>query len=838
MMYIFETDSVSNTLVASRPPDNGWRDVMELAGAINSFKLGGTSATDLRNALNEANQNFTREGSWWDQGARDNYFDLKGQAESAMIRASGDGTRAVAELRSAVTQFRQDGSRTPLNNELSEARSAFRDSGTNWDPETRQDFLQAESTASALLARNRQRTNEAWNAVTDLRDATRGFNAGGLTATDVNSALRSSQAAYDANGASWPPDAQNNFLRMRQDAREALATARTEGPKVVSTLNSAIQSYYSSGNREQLNDALFSARQAFQARGGNWSEQAQFDYRNTATRAADLLAGTPAAGARRTVDPGLYAGELVNGQLTQVRLQEQQLFDGNKWQTTGFTAIGPHVSRNGQLVSERFKRYELRRPDGQAITDPVQAQARARQLFDEHGITTMTDAQRQFVENRRANPLPSDGSLGNTASIPTQLRAAKPDTALDRASRAVGDFTEGLVQGRPGAAGDVFPDPTRMTDLQRLQAQTMPAAQRQGVNLRDSLNLFAPVAPVVLDGLSAVDLLNNPYKEQIYGRTAGDAALSTAVGAVLEIVPLPGSAGVLMPSPGALAPGNPRQLVPPVGDLVPNSGALDGGLPNRPALPPAKPDSTATTPPTQGLLPPADTGAGLPPGGTPPRRPTATGGLPQEPNGNRPIQPEVLPPEPQPKPPAAIPGSNTLALLRPEQLGLPTRVGRDGVNVIDPQFSGPTASYDRAAWQASGMQLRTVTSPNSKPQVWAYGRDGQPIGFVPNARLADAGDRLWDVVRHNASQIADPGKRDAYLKRWKEAIEGVMTPNEARTGPDNIADKVQRLNEMQQADWLRQMREGPGNQIILRQDDPRLPENRRPPGVQGPGPTP
>ena len=126
--------------------------------------------------------------------------------------------------------------------------------------------------------------------------------------------------------------------------------------------------------------------------------------------------------------------------------------------------------------------------------------------------------------------------------------------------------------------------------------------------------------------------------------------------------------------------------------------------------------------------------------------------------------------------------------------------------------------------------------PNSRQQgAWqpwnTYVSDsqGQVVGFIPNARLANSADRFWQTVQHNAQQIADPARRDAYVSRWRSAVNAVTSSSANRLPPNDLPNQVRRWNEIDQTERARQTRQGAGEQIILPANDPRLPENRMPP---------
>jgi len=118
------------------------------------------------------------------------------------------------------------------------------------------------------------------------------------------------------------------------------------------------------------------------------------------------------------------------------------------------------------------------------------------------------------------------------------------DNWFTSALRAAGQFMEGVMNGRPGAAGGMTVDFAKATDLQIAAAQAMSGPQSEGVKLREMANLFLPFANTVTDGAAAVDLARNPHKVDLYGRTAGDARNSALLSAGLDLLPgVPGVPG-------------------------------------------------------------------------------------------------------------------------------------------------------------------------------------------------------------------------------------------------------------------------------------------------------
>lgn len=171
----------------------------------------------------------------------------------------------------------------------------------------------------------------------------------------------------------------------------------------------------------------------------------------------------------------------------------------------------------------------------------------------------------------------------------------------------------------------------------------------------------------------------------------------------------------------------------------------------------------------------------------------------------------------------------TLNVLQPGDLGFRTSADSRGTNVVFQEFIGPRADYDRARWDALGYRLHDSWTPQTGWITYVSDRrSGEVIGYAANTRLANAGDRLQEVVNHQAGQIIDPVKREAYVKKWRDAINVVLDPTATRGAPNEIQNNVRRLGEAIQAEAERIRRGGAGEEIIL--PPSAQPENRRPQG--------
>lgn len=171
----------------------------------------------------------------------------------------------------------------------------------------------------------------------------------------------------------------------------------------------------------------------------------------------------------------------------------------------------------------------------------------------------------------------------------------------------------------------------------------------------------------------------------------------------------------------------------------------------------------------------------------------------------------------------------TLNVLQAGDLGFRTTTDAHGTDVVFQEFVGPRADYDRARWDALGYRLHDSWTPETGWITYVSdARSGEVIGYAANTRLANAADRLGEVVEHNATLITDPARRDAYIRKWRAAINVVLDPGATRAAPNEIQNNVRRLGEAIQAEWEREYREGAGNQIILPPEA--MPDNRRPTG--------
>jgi len=80
----------------------------------------------------------------------------------------------------------------------------------------------------------------------------------------------------------------------------------------------------------------------------------------------------------------------------------------------------------------------------------------------------------------------SDGSISNTASIKAEFKQGQAENWWDSGTRAVSDFTNGLMNGRPGGNGSGEINLNTATDKEILSAQNMNAAQRAGAAIHES----------------------------------------------------------------------------------------------------------------------------------------------------------------------------------------------------------------------------------------------------------------------------------------------------------------------------------------------------------------
>ncbi|MEM8796571.1 MAG: hypothetical protein AAGE61_13465 [Pseudomonadota bacterium] len=85
---------------------------------------------------------------------------------------------------------------------------------------------------------------------------------------------------------------------------------------------------------------------------------------------------------------------------TSLDLEIRQVFRNGKWENTEIVAIGPLVTRDGVLVTQRFNEYPLRDENGDPITELPAAAARARALIADGALTTLTPEQEDYVATR------------------------------------------------------------------------------------------------------------------------------------------------------------------------------------------------------------------------------------------------------------------------------------------------------------------------------------------------------------------------------------------------------------------------------------------------------
>jgi hypothetical protein len=180
------------------------------------------------------------------------------------------------------------------------------------------------------------------------------------------------------------------------------------------------------------------------------------------------------------------------------------------------------------------------------------------------------------------------------------------------------------------------------------------------------------------------------------------------------------------------------------------------------------------------------------------------------------------------------PTRSSITLANADELGFRTKPLGDGTTVLFPEFSGPTAQFDRARMDAL-YDFRSVQGPDGVWNTSVFDRtNGQMVGYVPNSRMANSLDQLTDIGESNFKKAIDLGTQDGYFRRWRNAIQAVTDPmNPNRLPPSNVPDQVARLNEGNQ--FLRSMQDrGQFDQIILPRDSTLLPENRVPPWMQQP----
>lgn len=115
--------------------------------------------------------------------------------------------------------------------------------------------------------------------------------------------------------------------------------------------------------------------------------------------------------------------------------------------------------------------------------------------------------------NQRYKP-ESDGSISNTALIKAEFKQGQPENWWDSATRAVGDFTSGLINGRPGSTGSGEMNLKTATDEEILSAQNMNPAQRAGANIHET---YDRTSSALDQGLTATqDFGNNLANRDLF----------------------------------------------------------------------------------------------------------------------------------------------------------------------------------------------------------------------------------------------------------------------------------------------------------------------------------
>jgi hypothetical protein len=268
---------------------------------------------------------------------------------------------------------------------------------------------------------------------------------GNKAAIVEGAALVEADHALAASRAVGPPSASGAELIRQVDP---VSSRSPYSQLLEAELGSAVRRYSAqptAPNRAVLNRWLHEARSHPEA-------VVSLDLLKQADRS--LAAGQRAATARQPVEqwvdfasvPGASGGNYVgvesrgaNGEVTrvQVRLRARlQMGDSGQWTVGQIQAVGPQVTRDGKVISERFKVYDLHDSSGRPIVDPQQARSRAREMLRHGGITTLSERQRATVARQDSHrPIVGGGPqrleapnirYSNSPDQPNRMRGPAP----------------------------------------------------------------------------------------------------------------------------------------------------------------------------------------------------------------------------------------------------------------------------------------------------------------------------------------------------------------------------------------------------------------------------
>jgi hypothetical protein len=248
-------------------------------------------------------------------------------------------------------------------------------------------------------------------------------------------ALVEADHALAAARAFGPPSASGAKLIRQVDP---VSSRSTYSQALEAELGSAVRRYNAhptAPNRAALNRWLHEARSHPEA-------VVSLDLLKQADRS--LAAGQRVAAASKPVEQwvdfssiagasgGNYVGIESRGThgevtLVQVRLRARlQMSDSGQWVVLQIQAVGPQVTRDGKVISERFKVYELHDASGRPIIDPQQARSRVREMLRHGAITTLSESQRA-TRARQETDRPLVGGGAHRLEAPNIRYGSSPD---------------------------------------------------------------------------------------------------------------------------------------------------------------------------------------------------------------------------------------------------------------------------------------------------------------------------------------------------------------------------------------------------------------------------
>ncbi len=276
-------------------------------------------------------------------------------------------------------------------------------------------------------------------------------------ASPLREVMREAKSGYDRVG--WSPEARANFESYYPQGAASLRRAASEGVALVHNLFSAMQKWDAAakGNgdltraRMELNTQLATARAAPKSA---WSEDTLSTYARYTSMADARRTSALLAGSNRTIEISnprdRFVGVLRNGLLTQSHLVEDQQYRLDKgWGTSGYRVRSIDLTRGNQLISSRYKDMPIKNQSGDLITDLQTAKHRVRELLENQGISTLTDAQAKTGQESRARKDRAVAAVIATLPKNTQLKVSGVEVATQGPNR----FTEKVPEPRQMTRG-------------------------------------------------------------------------------------------------------------------------------------------------------------------------------------------------------------------------------------------------------------------------------------------------------------------------------------------------------------------------------------------------